>query len=112
MEDSLYSWFCRSGFDALSVYSDIASYSSEIAIEKNLFNRLVKEKKITTYDFAYEQEFVKVELWRYDPICLEGVVEPFSLYMLLKDKCEDERSLSALNELYNELERIIDDTRA
>ena len=52
-----------------------------------------------------------MELWRYAPITYEGVVDPFSLYLSLKDNIEDERTQDAMSELYKKLNRMIDDTR-
>jgi len=101
----------KSGYSALSYYTNITTQSKVLAMDKKLFDTYKKENTFPTYDAAYEQDFIKVELWRYAPIVYDDVVDPFSLYISLKESAEDERTQEALLELYNKLNRMIDDTR-
>lgn len=98
-----------SGHNALSHYTNITAQLQTVAVEKKQFDSYVQP--FTTYDAAYEQDFVKVELWRYVPIKYEDVVDPFSLYISLQESTEDERTHNAMNELYSTLKRMVDDTR-
>lgn len=101
----------ESGYSALSYYTNIITQSKVLAIDKKLFDTYQKENVFPTYDSAYEQDFIKVELWRYAPIVYDDIVDPFSLYISLQESAEDERTHDAMNELYNKLNRILDDTR-
>ena len=98
-----------SGHNALSHYTNITAQLQTVAVEKKRFDSHVQP--FTTYDAAYEQDFVKVELWRYAPIGHKDAVDPFSLYASLQESTEDERTHHAMNELYRTLKRMVDDTR-
>ena len=97
----------ETSFQALSHYSDLASMQNEYAIEKARF-----DKSIETYDRAYDDGYVKIELWKYDPRILaqsdSSVVDPISLYLcLIKDTnaIDDVRVHNAIKNLYNRIQR-------
>lgn len=98
-----------SSYSALSKYTNITEYDSTYAIEKSYFNKMIKkDNEITIYDDKYDNEFTKIELYRYDP-CLNinkcDMVDQFSLYLSLKDKIdmEDSRLRDAMSELYEQI---------
>lgn len=95
-------------FHALSHYSDLASLQHEYAIEKSRFN-----ENIETYAEAYDDDYVKIELWKYDPSILKDenlqIVDPISLYLTLKDDValmDDIRVRNAYESLYNRIKEV------
>lgn len=92
-------------FHALSYYSDLASMQNEYAVEKSRFN-----VNIETYGEAYDDDYVKIEFWKYDPSTLDenksGIVDPISLYLSLKEEIrvmDDIRVKNAYDSLYNRI---------
>ena len=83
-----------SGLHALSHYSNISpGRIKSYAIYKDLFTELRKTGDITSGSPDNERD-MELEIWSYDPGRLtagSSVVDPFSLYLSLKDD-EDERT--------------------
>jgi hypothetical protein len=101
----------ETSFHALSSYSDLASMRNEYALDKS---RL--DQSIETYDRAYDNEYVKIELWKYDPRVLvqnhSTVVDPVSLYLSLKEESralDDVRVQNAIENLYNKIKEVCGD---
>lgn len=92
-------------FHALSHYSDLASIYHEYAVEKSRF-----DTSIETYPEAYDNEYVKVELWKYDPSLLDethsGIVDPISLYLTMKDDKTEMDDIRVQNAMESLRERI------
>lgn len=101
----------ETSYQALSSYSDLASMQNEYAIEKS---RL--DPSIETYDRAYDDEYVKIELWKYDPHVLASdnrtIVDPISLYLSMKEELkttDDIRVHDAIENLYNRIKEVCSD---
>lgn len=101
----------ETSYQALSSYSDLASMQNEYAIEKS---RL--DPSIEIYDRAYDDEYVKIELWKYDPRVLASdnsmIVDPISLYMSMKEELkttDDIRVHNAIENLVNRIKEVCND---
>jgi hypothetical protein len=95
-------------FHALSHYSDLASMNDEYAMKKSRF-----DTGIETYSEAYDDDYVKVELWKYDPSVLDethrGIVDPISLYLSMKDDraaMDDIRVENAIESLHERIKEV------
>ena len=95
-------------YQALSNYSDLAAMQPEYAIEKAQF-----PKEVETYAQAYDDDYIKIELWKYDPkaIAANGsdTVDPFSLYLSMNQERElidDFRVNNALDNVYEQLKEV------
>lgn len=95
-------------YQALSHYSDLAAMQPEYAIEKAQFS-----KEVETYAQAYDDDYIKIELWKYDPkvIAANGseTVDPFSLYLSMdqeRESTDDVRVNNALDNLYKQLKEV------
>ncbi|WP_294965957.1 hypothetical protein [Sulfurimonas sp.] len=101
----------EASYSALTKYTNITNSSPIFAVEKDYFNRLIKkDNPITIYDKEYDNNLIQIELWKYKPeIVDDGVADPISLYMSLKDQIDiyDSRVNNAMNELYNKIEGMI-----
>lgn len=93
-------------YAALSRYSNLASTANEFALEKKKL-----PSSIETYDRGYDDDYVKIELWKYDPGIVQpeknGAVDIFSLYLCLKADEEaqnDIRVQDAMEQLYGLIE--------
>jgi DNA-binding MarR family transcriptional regulator len=92
----------RSGLSALSVRTMLAEPNRQIlAISHTIWNR--KYRNNTGATVPAEDAPIEVELWRYDPKPLGsmGMVDPFSLYLSLRDQ-QDERVEQARDQLLKE----------
>ena len=100
-----------SSYSALSHYTNISSSSFTYAVEKDFFSKyLNKNNQIRTYEKQYDNDLIEIELWTYSPDLIQkNVVDPISLYLLLKDNTniEDTRLNDAIEELHNKIEGII-----
>lgn len=101
----------ETSYQALSSYSDLASMQKEYAIEKSKL-----DPSIETYDRAYDDEYVKIELWKYDPRVLasdnSAIVDPISLYLSMKEELkmtDDIRVHNAIENLYNRIKEVCSD---
>lgn len=95
-------------YQALSHYSDLAAMQPEYAIEKAQFS-----KEVETYAQAYDDDYIKIELWKYEPkvIAANGseTVDPFSLYLSMdqeRESTDDVRVNNALDNLYKQLKEV------
>lgn len=92
-----------SGINALSKYSMLSgdTYDS-FAISSESYKQLQREGKIIGEDESYGQ--IKLEIWAYNPKALvqNNVVDPFSLYLTLKDD-PDERVQMSLNKMLDKV---------
>lgn len=95
-------------FHALSHYSDLASMNHEYAIEKSRFDTTIE-----TFSEAYDDDYVKVELWKYDPRIVNAgngqMVDPISLYLSIKDDraaTEDIRVQNAIESLHERIKEV------
>lgn len=95
-----------SGYSALAEYSNISA-PNEIAYASEEISKYAK--KSSTHRYSDE---IEIEYWRYDPKKLadDGVVDPLSLYLSLKDD-PDERVQGALEEMLNALWEKLDGKR-
>lgn len=95
-----------SGYSALTEYSSISS-SAYVTYASGSISKYAKEAS----NHRYSDE-LEVEFWRYDPKKLSnnGIVDPLSLYLSLKDEI-DERTQGALEEMLNDLWEGIDGKR-
>lgn len=101
----------ETSYQALSSYSDLASMQKEYAIEKSQL-----DPSIETYDRAYDDEYVKIELWKYDPRVLASdnstIVDPISLYLSMKEELkttDDIRVHNAIENLVNRIKKVCND---
>lgn len=105
----------KASYDALSVYTNITNYKPIYAIEKRYFYGMKKEySEVTLYDNEYDNEIISVELWRYDSHLIQNnITDIISLYLSLKENINnnDSRILDAMDELYQKIEEMINDTR-
>jgi hypothetical protein len=105
----------KASYAALSVYTNITNYKPIYAMEKRYFYDVKKEhSEITLYDNEYDSEIVAIELWRYDPhLIQDNITDMISLYLSLKENVNnnDSRILDAMDELYQKIEEMINDTR-
>ena len=95
----------RSGINALSGQSMLSSPSiPEFALSSADWKKLKKNKRIKEVPAAEDNTAV-LEIWRYDPepFARQGMVDPLSLYLSLKDS-DDARVESALNEMLGGIE--------
>jgi hypothetical protein len=95
-------------YQALAHYSDLAAMQPEYAIEKARF-----PKEVETYTQAYDDDYIKIELWKYDPkaIAANGsdTVDPFSLYLSMNTErasIDDVRVNNALDNVYEQLKEV------
>lgn len=104
-----------SSLSALSHYANIVSMEETYAIDKRYFEEQIsRDKNIAMYESQYDSDLVKIELWHYPPESIQkDIVDPISLYMLLKDELnsEETRLVEALQELKAKIEGMIIDTR-
>lgn len=100
-----------SSYMALSHYTNITNAEKIYAIDKEIFNKYInKHNQIQIYDSYYDNNMIKIELWRYPPDLIQNnYVDPLSLYILLKEdkETEDTRLIDALEELYRKIEGIV-----
>ncbi len=105
----------KASYDALSVYTNITNYKPIYAMEKRYYNGIKKEhSEITLYDNEYDDEIIAIELWRYDPnLIQDNIADMISLHLSLKENINnnDSRILDAMDELYQKIEEMINDTR-
>ncbi len=105
----------KASYSALSVYTNITNYKPIYAMEKRYFYDIKKEhSKITLYDNEYDGEIIAIELWRYDPhLIQDNISDMISLYLSLKENINnnDSRIIDSMNELYQKIEEMINDTR-
>lgn len=105
----------KASYDALSVYTNITNYKPIYAIEKRYFSGMKKEySEVTLYDNEYDRGIITIELWRYDPHLIQNnITDMISLYLSLKENINnnDSRILDAIDELYQKIEEMINDTR-
>ena len=105
----------KASYAALSVYTNITNYKPIYAMEKRYFYDVKKEHSdITLYDNEYDGDIIAVELWRYDPhLIQDNISDIISLYLSLKENVNnnDSRILDAMDELYQKIEEMINDTR-
>lgn len=91
----------RAGYSALSAYSMLADNEYETyAISKEEYKQIDRSLQIEFEDFLDEQDFIKLEVWKYDPALFaeEGTVDKFSLCMSF-DQEHDERTEAILKEI-------------
>ena len=112
---SLFNKKVKASYHALSVYTNITNYKPIYAMKKRYFYDIKKEhSEITLYDNEYDGDIIAVELWRYDPHIIENnIADMISLYLSLKESINnnDSRTLDAMDELYQKIEEMINDTR-
>lgn len=95
--------FLTGGISALSEYSDINPDSiMTLSIGKNTYKSLT-DKKVMNNENPYEGE-TRIEVWKYDPelISRTSLVDPFSLYLTLKDDA-DPRIQKELNNMIEKI---------
>lgn len=95
----------RAGHSALSDYSMLADNEYETyAISKNEYMLIEKSVQIEFEDLLYEQDYIKLEVWKYDPALFaeNGIVDRFSLYMSF-EQGQDERTDEILKEIKESL---------
>lgn len=88
----------RAGYSALSDYSMLADNEYETyAISKEAYKQIEKSIQIEFEDLLDEQEYIKLEFWKYDPAIFaeNGIVDKFSLYMSF-EQSQDERTEAIL----------------
>lgn len=91
----------RAGHSALSDYSILADNEYETyAISKEAYKQIEKSSQIEFADLLDEQDYIKLEVWKYDPALFaeNGVVDKFSLYMSFV-QAQDERTEEVLKEI-------------
>lgn len=91
----------KSGHSALSYYSMLADNEYETyAISKETYRQIEKSLDITYEDLLDEQDYIRLEVWKYDPALFaeNGVVDKFSLYMSFERE-QDERTEAILKEI-------------
>lgn len=97
----------KSSYYALSKYTNITNSKPIYAIQKEYFEKIIKEdNSITIYDKEYDNNIIQIELWRYSTMLNNtNTVDYISLYLSLKDNLniEDTRLMDAMNELYNKI---------
>ncbi len=93
--------FVKSGFTALSYYTQLSNVGAlTYALSSEIYNG-VREKHL--HEVSHRSGQVQIDLWTYGPHTLQknGYVDPFSLYLSLRDDNSDERVSIALDELLN-----------
>lgn len=91
----------RAGYSALSDYSMLADNEYETyAISKEEHKRIEQSVQIEFEDLLNEQDYIKLEVWRYNPSLFaeDGIVDKFSLYMSF-EQGQDERTEAILKEI-------------
>ena len=91
----------RAGYSALSDYSMLADNEYETyAISKEVYKLIEKSVQIEFEDLLDEQDYSKLEVWKYDPSLFaeNGIVDKFSLCMSFA-KSQDERTEAILQEV-------------
>lgn len=91
----------RSGHSALSDYSMLADNEYEtFAISKEEYRRIENYMDLRYEDFLDEQDHIKLEVWKYDPVLFaeNGTVDKFSLCMSF-EQGQDERTEEILKEI-------------
>ena len=69
-----------------------------------------KNNQIEIYTNKYDNDLIQIELWRYTPnLIYKNVIDPISLYLSLVNHLdnEDTRLNNSIDELYNQIQRII-----
>ncbi|MCT4580045.1 MAG: hypothetical protein N4A35_01395 [Flavobacteriales bacterium] len=92
-----------SGINALSKYSMLSQDRHDVyAISSEGYKQLKREQKIIGENHKYGH--IKLEIWGYDPKSLSqnNIVDPFSLYLALKDDPYERVEIS-LNEMMDRL---------
>lgn len=101
----------EASYCALSKYTNITNNKSIYAVQKEYFDKIIKEdNSITIYDKEYDNNLIQIELWRYSTIINNtNTVDYISLYLSLKDNIniDDSRLADAMNELYNKIKGMI-----
>ncbi len=90
-----------SGLSALSHYSMLnAPFTPIYAISLDAWKNVLKDVILP----SSEEAVAELEIWHYNPnlFAVEGCVDPFSLYLTLKDN-NDERIESALDEMMEKI---------
>lgn len=91
----------RAGYSAVSNYSMLADNEYETyAISKEAYKQVEKSVQIEFEDLFDEQDYIKLEVWKYNPLLFaeNGLVDKFSLYMSFKQG-QDERTEEILKEI-------------
>lgn len=91
----------RSGHSALSDYSMLADNEYEtVAISKEEYRRIENSMDLKYEDLIDEQDYIKLEVWKYDPALFaeNGTVDKFSLCMSFKQG-QDERTEAILKKI-------------
>ncbi len=100
-----------SSYSALSQYTNIINNESIYAIDKDYFTKYInKNNQIEIYTNKYDNDLIQIELWRYTPnLIYKNVIDPISLYLSLVNHLdnEDTRLNNSIDELYNQIQRII-----
>ena len=94
----------RAGLAALSHYTMIAEPKIPgFAINRKKWQTYKKKQNIVVLNTP-EPETTEIQVWNYDPALFarEGVVDPLSLYLTLRDE-NDERVEAALEEMMKEI---------
>lgn len=94
--------FIMAGLTALEQYADITGISqTSYAIPSESLKSL-RDKPI--FNMNHTDGDIAIELWRYDPKVLTqtSYVDPFSLYLSLRDQNHDERTQAAIDSLLHE----------
>ncbi len=91
----------KAGFSALSYNSMILDNEYQTyAISKEDYRKIVEAVELTYDDIINESEFIKLEVWKYNPLLFaeKDVVDKFSLYMSMRET-QDERTEAILKEI-------------
>lgn len=91
----------KAGFSALSYNSMLLDNEYQTyAISKNDYKKIVEAVELTFDDIIDESEFIKLEVWKYNPFVFakKDVVDKFSLYMSMRET-QDERTEAILKEI-------------
>ena len=107
----------KSGIDALSEYSMLASMEREYGIsEESLLRIIGKMDEVETEEFKYilnvslhtnvssfyvqESNDIKLDVWKYNPISYDTeIIDPISLRLIVNNNDNDPRIESAIEEL-------------
>ncbi len=102
-ENYNFNCFYKTGINALSYYTDIAAADENIfAVFYKSFRSIVKGDRVNLINFPDANTTIQV--WKYDPGILaeNGVVDPLSLFLILKDN-PNERVKGELHKLLENL---------
>ncbi len=95
----------RAGYSALSDYSMLADNEYETyAISKKEYKRIEQSVQIEFEDLLDEQDYIKLEVWKYDPALFANndTVDKFSLYMSFEQE-QDERTEEILKKMMGDV---------